>query len=346
MKFRFTLEEGPGKTKITCPSCGHDGVFTRFIDTTTGEYCNEIYGMCDRAYNCNHVNRPPNNYVIDEESKTGNRSEKSIYDSDFIKENWHPKNDGRKNNLAKALIKKFGENQVVSVLNSYQIFDIGLDETVYPFTLNGNLITGKIIKYSDNLKREPFVQWLHNFATLDKSGEVIESRNEDLYKNRVLPLFGWDLIAKNPDKIICVVEGEKTAIICSIEFPEFLWLDVGSLKWLQPYKFPEHHNRVWLFFPDLQPKEEGKNYFDYWQNQINYIKKDSGYKLRLSAIVDYTTPVTESHFFDEQGDIADILLSYHSWDWLSRNYDGRMFGKLENYKKIIKNKIYENVEHL
>ena len=91
MDYRYQLENKLGKEKITCPECGHSETFTRFVDTITGELLSDEYGMCDRAYKCAYVNRPPQNYITDEPTEF-NYSDNSIYDTGFIKENWTPEN--------------------------------------------------------------------------------------------------------------------------------------------------------------------------------------------------------------------------------------------------------------
>ena len=348
MDYRYQLENRLGKEKITCPECGHSETFTRFVDIITGELLSDEYGMCDRAYKCAYVNRPPQNYITDEPTEF-NYSDNSIYDTGFIKENWTPENDGMNNSLSKRLVELFGKEDVLPIIKSYKITDFYDGGTIYPYTLSDNLISGKIIFYDNNLKRlkeqkYPDTMWLHSYHYTDNHGSTHLSTHEYCYTKKVYPLFGWDLIDKNPEKIICVVEGEKSAIICSIVFPEFLFVAAGALKWIQPYKFPMYHNRVWLFFPDLEPKQDGKNYYDYWNNQIKKIKYESGYKLKYSAIVDYTTYRLEPEYFENKGDIADILIDYRKWDFLAETIDDRMHGKLENYRKIILKKIYQTVE--
>ena len=42
-------------------------------------------------------------------------------------------------------------------------------------------------------------------------------------------LFGEHLLSLCPDLPVALVEAEKTAVICSAVFPEFLWLSTGGL---------------------------------------------------------------------------------------------------------------------
>ena len=41
-------------------------------------------------------------------------------------------------------------------------------------------------------------------------------------------LFGEHLLPKRPDTIVCVVEGEKSAVIASLVFPQYVWVATGG----------------------------------------------------------------------------------------------------------------------
>ena len=49
---------------------------------------------------------------------------------------------------------------------------------------------------------------------------------------------------------ICIVEAEKTAVILSELYPDYLWLASGGLGELQPYKFRPLRGRKVVLFPD------------------------------------------------------------------------------------------------
>lgn len=52
---------------------------------------------------------------------------------------------------------------------------------------------------------------------------------------------------------VCVVEAEKTAVICSELYPQYLWLAAGGMNELQLNKFfPLRHHKV-ILFPDTDP---------------------------------------------------------------------------------------------
>lgn len=60
---------------------------------------------------------------------------------------------------------------------------------------------------------------------------------------------------------ICIVEAEKSAVILSEIYPDYIWLAAGGLGELQPYKFfPLRHYKV-ILLPDTDPNGE---YFSKW----------------------------------------------------------------------------------
>lgn len=73
--------------------------------------------------------------------------------------------------------------------------------------------------------------------------------------------FGAHLIEKYPNKIIAIVESEKTAIIGSIEKSEFIWVATGGqygCKWTSPEVYSILQGREVMLFPDLKATEDWK----------------------------------------------------------------------------------------
>ncbi len=71
-------------------------------------------------------------------------------------------------------------------------------------------------------------------------------------------LFGEHLIQDAPgEQIICIVESEKTAIICSIFCPSFLWLASGGTNGITPNKVKSLKGRTVYLITDSDT--EGRN---------------------------------------------------------------------------------------
>jgi hypothetical protein len=54
-------------------------------------------------------------------------------------------------------------------------------------------------------------------------------------------------------KTICVVEAEKSAVILSARYPEYVWLAAGGLGEVQTDKFRALRGRKVVMFPDTDP---------------------------------------------------------------------------------------------
>ena len=70
--------------------------------------------------------------------------------------------------------------------------------------------------------------------------------------------FGMHLLAQRPNDVVCIVEAEKTAVILSELYPQYVWMAAGGMFELQVHKFlPLRRNRV-VLVPDTD--EEVKAY--------------------------------------------------------------------------------------
>lgn len=115
---------------------------------------------------------------------------------------------------------------------------------------SGQVREGKIMYYKTDNHRDH-----------DKKPTTVSSR---LIHKHLLPptwqasscLFGLHLLKGQTDPVIAVVESEKTAVICSILFPTFLWMATGGLSLLTVERLrPLMGYRVTLF-PDTDPQGE------------------------------------------------------------------------------------------
>ena len=102
-------------------------------------------------------------------------------------------------------------------------------------------------------------------------------------------LFGQHLLPRYPDKTVCIVESEKTSLICACRYPQFLWLATGGCGNLQTDKLlPLLHRRL-VVYPD-------SGEYDKWKEQM---AKSGCWDYR---VVDFMEQ------FEANTDIADILL--------------------------------------
>ena len=118
-------------------------------------------------------------------------------------------------------------------------------------------------------------------------------------------LFGLHLLSVecrlHSDLVVAVVEAEKTAVICSELFPQYLWLAAGGQTMLSVSRlYPLRDCKV-VLFPDTDP--EGKTY-DGWHGVAEAAQPEFSRPIRVSRIL-------EEHATEEQKqrkiDIVDLL---------------------------------------
>ena len=83
---------------------------------------------------------------------------------------------------------------------------------------------------------------------------------DDIYQS-VHCFFGQHLLRSEKSKVksekvraVAIVEAEKSAIILSEIYPQYIWLAAGGMGELQPYKFAPLHRHKVVLFPDTDPK--------------------------------------------------------------------------------------------
>ena len=170
--------------------------------------------------------------------------------------------------------------------------------------INGNVRTGKIMQYNPTTGKRVHnasgaIDWIHN--TLKRADKLPDDYNlKQCY-------FGEHLLNEQPDKIVAITEAEKTAIICSVLFPQMVWIGAGNLNGLTVEKSKALKGRSIMLFPDLSnpdlPIE--KQAFTIWSNKADEIRKTYGCKVVVSDIL-------EKNATDEEKrnglDIADYLI--------------------------------------
>ena len=97
--------------------------------------------------------------------------------------------------------------------------------------------TGKCIEYDPVTGKKQKINWVHSMAKLPNF-------------NLEQCLFGLHLIHLDKTKPIAIVESEKTAIIASLAFPEYIWMATGGLNNLKEKLLLPLKGRNIILFPD------------------------------------------------------------------------------------------------
>lgn len=117
-------------------------------------------------------------------------------------------------------------------------------------------------------------------------------------------LFGTHLLTASDDtsRAVAVVESEKTAVIMSERYRDYLWVAAGGLNELSPEKLFVLRGRKVVIFPDTDPEGEA---FAHWYAIAHKAEWLLGQKI-------FVSPLLEQHATAEQKrqkiDIADYLM--------------------------------------
>ena len=301
MNYRYNLEKYKNlSSRHLCPKCGKKEL-TLYIDNETGQAVAPNVGKCNRENNCGYHYTPKqyfidNNITIEYKPIQATRTPQakpetktiSYIDNDILTSS--SKNYDN-NTFVKFLNDKFGQSATNELIKKYYIGTSKhwAGSTVFYQIDNLNRIrTGKIMLYDANTGKrikKPFdhITWIHSVLKLTDF-------------NLSQCLFGLHL-TKDNNNTIALVEAEKTAIICSLYFPEFIWLATGGKQNIRTELFNSIQNRKIMLFPDLKC-------FDEWSEKA----KNLG--LKNYTVSDYLETVATDEERVNGLDLADYLLKY------------------------------------
>lgn len=300
---RFTLEPYKGmSTRHHCPGCNSkEKTFSLYIDADSGTHLHPTVGRCNRVDKCGYHVTPKqyfhdNDITFDRTSSTPQTipplREPSFIDAELFKKTLQNYED---NNFVKFLLSIFDEDTTAGLIQKYYI---GTSKhwpgaTIFwQIDTRGKVRTGKIMQYeaiTGHRIKEPFshIDWVH---------KVIKQPDFELKQC----LFGEHLLSDRL-KVIAIVESEKTAIIASIYFPQFLWLAVGGADGLNYEKLAVLKNRKVILFPDLKQ-------FDKWKIKAkDFNDRAIGTRFIVSDLLE--TKASEKEHA-EGADIADYLVKF------------------------------------
>ncbi len=300
--YRYTLEPYKGmKTRYHCPNCNKKGVFTKYIDTQTMEYLNDIVGKCNRLVKCCYHYKPKqyfddNNISFDTtiypkvtpRVKPKPKPKTSFVDVDVMRKSTASKNP---NYFIDYLASLWDLEIAIFLADKYNIGTSKLWQGATVFwqvDINSNVRSGKIMLYNASTGKrikEPYnhINWAHKALKLDNFNL------EQCY-------FGEHLLNEDTSKPVAIVESEKTAVIASIFLPEFIWLACGSVNNLNKAKTKVLNGRNVVLFPDLKC-------YNLWNDKIPTLSTLASFK--ISTLLKDKANELER----EQGlDLADYLV--------------------------------------
>lgn len=169
----------------------------------------------------------------------------------------------------------------------------------------GRIHDGKIMYYNPdchrNKKHDP--TWVSYFLAKR------EGKTKDQYTTThclfgLHQIRGEGLVVRGERITVAIVEAEKTAVILSELYPQYIWLAAGGLGELQINKFRPLRGRKVVLFPDTDP--EGKT-FASWHRRAQEVMAEPFWEdsppIRVS-------PVLELHATEEQKQRKIDLIDY------------------------------------
>ena len=253
----------------TCPKCGGRHCFTYYVDENNQPF-DKTVGRCDHESECGY-HYPPKEYFSDHPEQkrpkedcphyirtekpmaSGKPSSKSF---GTIPNEYVVRSRSDSSHLIQFILsqKEDDANSMRRVLDDYRIGATRDGSTIFwQIDINGRVRTGKIIQY----KREDGhrikikgVNWVHSLLKRQSAIGEDWTLAQCLFGEHLLSL------AANQRKVVAVVESEKTAVICAIQYPECVWLATGGKSQLSPDKMRVLAGRTVIFFPDVDGYHE------------------------------------------------------------------------------------------
>jgi hypothetical protein len=303
MKPYLQKYKGPS-TRHTCPNCGVKNSFTLYIDGNTNEPIHPTVGICNRQNKCGY-HYPPKMYYNDNPNfKTDFTPDYKPYNPpdidtpvNYIPFGYVTKSKSYENHFIDFLKASFNSYDIQKVADDYLLGSTRNREIIFwQIDTTGKVHTGKIMQYNPEtgkrIKHESrAINWVHN--KLKRQGTI----SQDF--NLAQCFFGEHLIRRYPDKPVAIVESEKSAIIASIVFPDYIWLATGALNGLSLDKCFVLDKRKVYIYPDL-----GKAY-SVWKLKAEEISKFIRWEVHVSDLLEnIATPSAKAEGFD----IADYIL--------------------------------------
>ena len=251
-----------------CPSCGHEHSFTYYVDDN-GEPLSPICGRCDRETHCGY-HYPPKKYFEDHPVDRTTKQpfipkmqmiekppqplctlpfryvrQSASYNSTFVRFLCSLFDHDR---LDCPTVRRLGELYALGATKNQAVIFWQID-------IRGRVRSGKIMRYGEDghrIKDGGGTNWVH--AKLKQAGLL----PDDWHLTQCL--FGEHLLnwSANRDKVVALVESEKSALIGAACFPDYVWLATGGKSQLSIDKMKALSGRTVILFPDVDGYSEWK----------------------------------------------------------------------------------------
>ena len=173
----------------------------------------------------------------------------------------------------------------------------------YQIDREGRYRTGKIMKYNratgHRIKDENIegkITWVHSILRQSNNPKLRLPDGWELTQC----LFGEHLLKQYPFRNVAIVESEKTAIICSSFWSEYIWLATGG-KSQRNDRLQVLKGRKIVAFADVDGYQE-------WKEKLSQVR---GLDIMISDVLEKNATEEDRN---NHVDIADLLIRQHRKD--------------------------------
>ena len=188
-------------------------------------------------------------------------------------------------------------DRLVAMVNTYHLGITRDGHVIFWYIDKDDVVRmGKAMTYSADGHRDKSVTPLSIPKELSRCGKL---QADYVIKQT---LFGEHLLRHpaNADKVIGIVESEKSAVICSLCFPNVLWMATGSKGNLQNERMSAVRERKVILFPDTDV--DGQTYGQ-WHKRADELNAKGWY----IQVYNYLEQVVTLEQRKAKIDIADLL---------------------------------------
>lgn len=288
MKYKYKLD--PSSKKFICPEC-EERRFVRMIDEL-GNYLSAEFGRCDRSSSCGYYKYPEqsdSDIKIDFTQRKVVKLAVNDGPPSSIPERYVQQSlKGYKiNSFYQFLCNMFTKQEIDIVFATYKVGTSKLwgGATVFwQISIDFEVRTGKVIKFDHATGKrvknpKSLTTWVHKLLPLKQF-------------NLKQVLFGEHLLSKFPQKTVCVVESEKTAVFMAIKHPNQLWLATGGETEFKAEKLKVLTGRKVVVFPDT-------DFHKNWSERAVSISKQLNLNLVVSPyLVNCTIALDQTNGYD------------------------------------------------